>query len=227
MKVRNWKSKVAMSLVAAGVGSCTAQADITSTLIGTSLGNNLAIPDNHGSTAEATLVWSPDGGTPSTTWDAWNWPNSGVEGAYQIDGLRPWISFTPIAGHRVGFNSVDLNLFSGPNGPINYEIRIWAGTAPGADGTELALFSGVAANNFPVYNANDSTITPVNMNFFGSFDQALTIEFRQNLASGQFASYLAMDNFTFQTQAIPEPGTLAVLGLAGLGATMMRRRRNK
>lgn len=218
-----------MSLVATGVGSCSARADLISTLTGTSLTNNLAIPANHGSTAEATLTWSPDtrDGAPdgTTRWDAWNWPNSGADGAYQIDGVRPWVSFAPVAGHRVGLNNLDLNVFSGIGGAaLSYEIRIWNGVAPGTDGTELALFSGIAANNFPTYSNINSTITPVNLSFLGNFDQTLTIEFRQTHNSA--TSYLAMDNFTFQTTAVPEPSALAMLGLAGLGASLMRRRRN-
>lgn len=224
----SWRTKLAVSLMVAGATGSVAHADLTTTLTGTGLGNNAAIPAGHGSTIEAILNWSPDGGPAgaTTNWDAYiSWPNGAPNGVYQVDGQRPWISFTPVAGYRVGLDQFDFNVWSGGGGGnpgIGYELRIWAGTAPGNDGDELALFTGTALNNFQTYNSTQSTITTVNLNYLGAYDQALTIEFRQ---FGPRASYLAIDNFTFQTQAVPEPSSLAAISLLGLGASLMRRRR--
>jgi uncharacterized protein (TIGR03382 family) len=79
-------------------------------------------------------------------------------------------------------------------------------------------------------NANDPNDdggrTLVTANAAGAFGETLTLAFDHS-ASGGYISYLAMDNLTFLSTAIPEPvtGVLAWLGVGGLGALAMRRKR--
>ena len=64
-----------------------------------------------------------------------------------------------------------------------------------------------------------STVTP---NVTGANGEALTLSLGQSGGNGE---YLAIDNLTFDQVTIPEPSSVALLGLGGLGV-LLRRRRN-
>jgi hypothetical protein len=216
------RSRILASLAAAGVASSgsLAQADIMTTLTGVPGSvDNATIPANHGSNADITLTWTPD--NPTThAWDQYtNWDGRGD--VYQINGRTADIVFAPTSPNiRVWINS--------------FEFDEWAG---GGDTTAAWRISGSVSGEFvsglwtDKNTANDPTdaggrtlVTPSGIGLPG---ETLTLTFDHSASAGSI-SYLAMDNLTFSSIVIPEPVTavMAWLGVGGLGAMAMRRKRS-
>lgn len=213
MKTRKWTRTLTSVAVASGLVSCTAvaNADLTTTLTGTEasdpgLGSNDTVPTDHGSTAETTLTWDSE-------WDVYSgWPNDPGNGVYQVDQLTHTINFTPISSEfNVSIDDFDLNVWAG-GGDTDVDWSVLDG--PG--GSVLANGSVTVA---------DGSIQNIAIGYTGSFGQALTLQLDQLNGTGGTGSYLAMDNLTFSSTAVPEPAGAALL-VAGIGGLVLRRRRS-
>ena len=209
------------SLAAAGVAGAgsLAQADITTTLTGVPGSvNNATIPANHGSTAEATLTWTPD--NPTThAWDQYsNWNGRGE--VYQINARIADIIFAPTSSSiKVTINSFEFDEWAGGGDTT----AAWSVTGSSSGLIASGLWTDKNAANDPGNLGGRTLISP---NASGVPGETLTLLFDHS-ASGGFISYLAMDNLTFSSMVIPEPATavMAWLGIGGLGAMAMRRKR--
>ena len=219
MRVTNWLRNILSALAASGLvglDSSGAHAGPVIVLSGDGQASNEAVPSNHGSTAEVALTWSDN-------WDSYqNWPNDPGNGVYQHElatgtpvAATQTILFTPIASAYVTLNGFDANDWvGGPGGPSNTPNTVfnWS-VLNGAGGTVLASATGLTVP--------DGTVLPIAINFVGAVGQALELNITQIDGSG---SYFAIDNLAFSSTAVPEPGSLAVVGF-GLGAMAMRRKR--
>lgn len=196
--------------------ACTARHADAATIL-TGLGStNDAVPSDHGSnepgTLNVALAWAV-----SSNWDQYaDWDGRGD--AYQMEGasgVNPaTIVFTPGVGYNVAIVSFDLDKWVGGNSMI-VEWSI-AGDASGvlSAGTWIE-FNSV---NDPGNDGGRSTLTP---NVTGVDGEILTLSLGRT--AGRHTS-LAMDNLSFDQVQIPEPASLALLGM---GSLMMARRRRK
>jgi hypothetical protein len=178
---------------------------------------NIAVPADHGSNVQDTLhialTWAPTGGEKNARnqWEQYNgWPGGGDGGAvYQVDGGNDYsvvhtIAFAPEAGYGVILASLDLNVWAGGgNTNVNWAVT---GSLSGLLGSGL-------------FNTPDGSVVTHSINLAGSGSETLTLSLQQT--SGDTA-YLAMDNLTFSEVVVPEPATLALLGLGGMA--ILRRR---
>ena len=198
-----------------GAGIALVQAtQAATTLTGTGLGSNTDVPADHGSNApgtpNVTLAWStaPTAGL----WDSYNnWPGASNGQVYQVDGasdgtITHTIVFTPEAGWNVELTQLDLNVWAGGGSTdVNWEV---------VGSTSGTLGSGT-------WTTADGAITTNPINITGAGAESLTLNMVQTSGKG---SYLGMDNLTFDQVAVPE-SSAALLGMAGLGAMALRRRR--
>lgn len=117
------------------------------------------------------------------------------------------LTFTPTAGYGVMLDSFDLdNWTGGDDASVAWSIFDAQGTL--ASGTWLNTGGG-----------REQIVTGLTLEDI-TLGESITLRFGLNAGS---PSYLALDNLTFQQ--IPEPSTIA-LGLLGLGALALRRRRS-
>lgn len=199
-----------IKLAASGVtGLAFANAvQAATTLTGDGQANNSTVLSTHGSNAAGTpniaLTWDAD-------WDSYaSWPGDPGGGVYQHDHAlnNPHIIlFTPDAGWNVSLTSLDINIWAG-GGATNLNWSV-TGSSSGS------LGSGT-------FSTADGTITNHAIGITGVGGETLTLSLDQT--SG-IASYVAIDNLTFdQVAVVPEPSTSALAAL-GLGAMAMRRRR--
>jgi hypothetical protein len=202
----------------------TAGAQSATILGGSGQANNATIPADHGSrllgTPNIVLVWSAD-------WDAYvsrttpdytpfaSWPSDAqANGVYQLDAaldVTQTIAFTPDAGFAVILSSLDLNDWvQGPSGLASMNV----------DWTVTGSVSGpLGSGTFATVDGTSKNFTFGNLT--GANGETLTLGLTQRSGS---ASYLAMDNLSFDQVAVPEP-TGAALGALALGAMALRRRR--
>jgi hypothetical protein len=219
---RSWRSKkrvktkhgpgLVAPILAAGIagGSPLLHADTTATLIGLGTTNE-DVPVNHGSNGEATLTWDAN-------WDQYaDWNGRGD--VYQIDQPITTLVIAPAAP------TIKVTLDS-------FELDEWAG---GGDTSATWSVTGSASGILsqgtwdPFNSANDPTDqggrSIVNAAAMGAAGESLTLSIdHTNMGS---VSYLAMDNLVFSTIVVPEPASsvLAWLGVSGLGALAMRRKK--
>jgi len=182
-------------------------------LTGVGGNTNVPVPTDHGSNVQDTLhialTWVPTGGATNSRnqWEQYNsWPGGGDGGAvYQVDSaIEHTIAFTPEAGYGVVLTSLDLNVWSG-GGDTSVN---WAVTGS---------LSGLLGSG--IFNTPDGSVVTHNINLVGNGSETLTLSLQQTSGND---SYLAMDNLTFSEVVVPEPATLALLGLGGMA---IRRRR--
>jgi hypothetical protein len=200
---------VAAGLVGAGTA---AHGDITTTLTG--LGTtNVDVPASHGSTAEAMLTWDAN-------WDQYaDWDGRGD--VYQVDQPIVMLKFSPVSPTtKITLDRFDLDEFAGGGDTA----ANWSVT-----GSVSGLLKSGQWNTFNTANdPNDaggrSTVQSAAMGAPGE-TLTLTID-HTNLGA---VSYLAMDNLVFSSAIIPEPSTAVMtwLGVGGLGAHAMRKKRKR
>jgi hypothetical protein len=221
MKINNWCGKLSATLAAAGLagGGSIVQADITTTLTGVPGSvNNAAIPPNHGSTAETTLTWSA---VPmDTNWDQYtDWNGRGD--VYQINDRVAEIDLAPASSMiKVSIDSFELDEWAGGGDTT----AMWSVTGSSSGLLASGTWTDKNTANDPNDQGGRTLISPLAMGVAG---ETLTLTFDHSMSAGA-VSYLAMDNLTFSSTVIPEPSTAAMawLGVGGLGAMAMRRKRN-
>lgn len=196
--------------------------------------NNLALPEhpNYGSsvttsgpnwdasigtwgvtgTPDVQLLWASIGGNSGFGFDTYNgWDGRG--NVVQLDGASGGnrnfhISFVPTNPVvAVSIRSFDLDAWSG-GGDMEVDWYIRDSTT---DGTVLASGTWTRDNA-----GGRDTISP---EYLGALGQTLVLHFDHTVGD---ATYLALDNLSFDQ--IPEPGS-ALLGAVGLIALAMRRRK--
>jgi len=202
-----YSKETLLAALAAGTFGVAGSAGAATILTGTGLGNNETVPAGHGSNAagtpNVTLTWD-------TNWEAWaGWPNPGDDGVYQLDNQLDdphTIIFTPDATYDVILTSFDMNDWVGGGGDSEIDWSV-TGSLSGllASGTDVVI--------------PDGTVPAIAVGVTGTGSETLTLSITQ---TGGSASYLAMDNLSFDQ--VPEPGS-AFLALGGLGAMTMRRKR--
>lgn len=176
---------------------------------------------------------------------------SGTETVIDFNGILNTESITnqyaglgvTFSGALVGLtNSGDTNLFNGSTIASNWIYNGAGNTGPSwtatfgsvqnlvgflvetndLDSVTISAFLGatpLGSVNFP--NPNDTEVDFIGVGDLGGFDR-ITVT-TANVLNGFFA----MDNFRFQATAVavPEPTSLALLGLGALGLTLLRRKR--
>jgi MYXO-CTERM domain-containing protein len=201
-----------------------AQADTSTTLTGLPGGPpfNQNVPVNHGSNAEVTLVWDTDFDQYGTAEYAGGWNGRG--NVYQMEYTFQTIIFDP-TGTREKVTINQLFLDEWELGGNTYSD--WSVTTPRREVIASGTWDDFNNANDPADAGGRSLVS---INATGRPGQTLTLTFNNpdSLSGGGFDSYLAMDNLTFSTTVVPEPATavLAWLGVGGLGALAMRRKRN-
>lgn len=217
------RQRLLASLTAAGVAGtgALAQADTSTTLTGVMpTVTNTAVPVNHGSNAEATLTWSPPT-LPETgnDWDqyaAWD----GRGDVYQINNRMTDIKFTPTGANiKITIGSFELDEYAGGG---NTSV-MWSLTGSSSGLLSSGIWVDFDTAHDPMDHGGRSLVS---VNQSGVPGEMLTLAFDHSQSEG-FISYLAMDNLAFSSMIVPEPATavLAWLGVSGLGALAMRRKR--
>jgi hypothetical protein len=233
MKITNWLRKygrrspnlqrrLLTSLAAAGVAGVgsLAQADTSTTLTGLTAPGNVDIPQTHGDNAEVDLTWNANWDQYGTLNNAGGWDGRGD--VYQMEYDTQTITFNP-AHDRVQVTIQDLFLdewAGGGNTSSTWSVSTWYGVI--ASGTW-----NLKNNANDPGDAGGRDLIPINA--VGPAGLTLTLSFTNldSLSGGGYDSYLAMDNLVFHTTIVPEPATavMAWMGVGGLGALAMRRKR--
>ncbi|MBK1883557.1 PEP-CTERM sorting domain-containing protein [Luteolibacter pohnpeiensis] len=143
--------------------------------------------------------------TGDSTWDG----VSSSPDIAQLDYGNVTITFTVDSGYALVLNSFDFGQTAETSGTSSWTLSltnsslttVWSQTVDFTDGQ--------------VY-----TISPA---FTGEDGETYTLTFNRTAESYSTNGRLALDNLSFNQVAIPEPSTVALFGLAGLG--LLRRRR--
>jgi hypothetical protein len=233
MKITNWlrkfehnsssrRRRVLASLAAAGVAGMgsLAQADTSTTLTGLTAPGNVPVPLNHGSNAEVTLTWDQLG------WDQYGTLNyaggwDGRGNVYQMEYTTQTILFNPVSHASVTIHE--------------FYLDEWAGGGNTSSTWVVRTQNNIIASG--TWDLKDNANDPgdaggrdlITVNAVGPVGRSLLLEFTNfdSFSGGGYDSYLAMDNLVFSTTVVPEPATavLAWMGIGGLGAMAMRRKR--
>lgn len=180
-------------------------------------GREFIISDSLGATPNITLTW------PTAAQFEWhsgaNWEEvedvtvtgDGGDHTLQVNNSvsTRTITFTPDAGFAVVFGSVDYGIASDLGG-TNTNVGTFTITR--------------VSDSVVVKTATSSALLPaeaetVDLSYTGAIGESYILELLDNGA----ANWGAIDDLTFG-QAVPEPGSLALLGLGGLLIASRRRR---
>jgi hypothetical protein len=179
--------------------------------------NVVASPDGNGHQYEMGNGWTPnidaaysgaDPGPYAPAWRFWpGWDGAGnvayLPDGYGYDPWQYWLTLTPDAGYGVKINSFDLNTW----GHSEWHQIAWTVFADAPGGT--VLDSGNTGDF-----ADDITVPTNGVVHYGT----VVLELWHTGPN----TYLAADNVNFDQ--VPEPASLALLTLGGLGLLVRRRR---
>lgn len=182
---------------------------------GTDIATNTAefvTTDGSGTTENIALTWLQDSNAIWEFHNGWGGSLDGTAAQMDIDGsqtLNPSIDFTPDAGFQVVLNSVDIGMYTSVS-TIGSTITWTVNVNRVSDNVQVFTHTTAALG----VNAAET----VNIGYTGDAGVAYRLTFEGGVGSFEGA----IDNLSF-SQAVPEPGSLALLGLGGL--LIARRRR--
>ena len=201
----------------------------SNTTVPGSLASNATVDGNgftvsNGTTANIALTWSSNWdihtsnfftATEQKTVGGGDWDlDSGNAKIGQLDGGNHTIAFAVDSGFKLVLNSFDFGHTDETAGTTAWDIVLTDSNAGVAWSTSLVMDNSVPA---------DTTVT-VDPNFTGVDGEDYTLTFNRTSQSYSSNGRHALDNLSFNQAAVPEPGSLALLGLGGL--LIARRRRN-
>jgi hypothetical protein len=199
-------------------------------------GNNTTVPANLGSfvTSNGNGYVVTNGATPNIglTWDAnWDIHTSGnfanLEnqfvggGAWDNEGNIPRIGQLDFGNHTIGFTAnpgyaLVLNSFDFGHTAETAGTTVWDITLTDSLTTTTVWTQQVTFTNGQVY-----TISP---GFTGAAGASYTLTFNRISSTYPSDGRHGIDNLSFNQIAVPEPSTIALMGVAGLGLFVFRRR---
>ncbi|MCW5555826.1 MAG: PEP-CTERM sorting domain-containing protein [Verrucomicrobiae bacterium] len=201
-------------------------------------GSNTTVPGNYGSHATADgngYVVSLGGATPNIglTWDAnWDIHTSGFftdlenqsigGGAWDNEGDIPRIGQLDFGTHTIGFSAdpdfaLVLNSFDFGHTAETAGTTEWSLTLTAVSSSSIVWDESVTFVNGQVF-----TLTP---DFTGDFGESYLLTFTRTSETYGSNGRHGIDNLNFSQIAVPEPSTVALLGVAGLAVLVVARRR--
>lgn len=170
--------------------------------------------DGSGATPNIALEWLQDSNAIWEFHSGWSGSLDGKAVQMDMDGsqtLDATIDFIPDAGFQVVLNSVDIGMYtSAPSGGVAWDVSVQRVS------DSAVVFSHTTA----ALGANAKET--VDFDFTGD----VGVAYRLIISDGDASSFEgAIDNLSFsQAVPVPEPGSLALLGLGGVLIASRRRR---
>ena len=189
------------------------------------LGTNASIPDTFGDNIAAaeTGISVSNGTTPNIdlTWSAtggdWQFYNDSEWQAAQLDAFNVGntydLQFTPDTGFGVLVDSFVFDDYAGWQGDNKFNWSLFQDSSAGA-----VIASGTGTTT-------DGQNLTVNTGMATAYAGTVLLQIEKhsdNVGSGD--SGQAIDSISFTQQVVPEPSSMALLGLGGLGVLLRRRR---